>query len=97
MIAQNDIRSAALGWARGVSLVIAGTSSLLLIVYPYVLNGIPDWRVHTGLLIMMLGAAGLFMFGLGFQPRNRLVRGIFHPALAWLLFVVGVLTMVARG
>lgn len=82
------------GWARGWSLASAGSVSLLLLVYPYVLSGIPGWRVHTGLPIMMFGAAGLFMFGLGFSPRSRLVRGLFYPGLAGLLFAVGVLVMV---
>ncbi|WP_413993412.1 cyd operon YbgE family protein [Labrys okinawensis] len=94
MIARGKIAPLWHAWARGLSLASAGSVSLLLLVYPYVLSGIPEWRVHTGLPVMMFGAAGLFMFGLGFRPRNRLAQALFYPGLAGLLFVAGMLTMV---
>jgi predicted membrane protein len=94
MIAHDETASLLRGWIRAVSLAAAGGVSLVLLVYPYVLSSFPGWRVHTGLPIMMFGAAGLFMFGLGFDPKSRLVRGLFYPGLAWLLFGIGMLTMV---
>jgi predicted membrane protein len=81
--------SAARGWARALSLAVAGLVSLLLLVDPYVLSGIPSARVHAGLPLMMLGIAGLFMDGLGFEPRTRALRLAFHPAAAWLFFAIG--------
>jgi predicted membrane protein len=92
--ARGDRWAAARSWGRGLSLAAAGIASLLLLVYPYVLSGVPNWRVHAGLPIMMFGVAGLYIFGLGFEPRSRLVRGLFYPGLAWLLFTIGILTMV---
>ena len=77
-------------WGRALSLATASTVSLLLLLYPYVLNGIPGWRVHTGLPIMMLGVAALFMYGLGYHAKSRIVRALFHPAVGWLLFAVGI-------
>ncbi|MDQ0393305.1 cyd operon YbgE family protein [Labrys monachus] len=89
-----DLASAARSLARGFSLAIAGAVSLLLLVYPYILAGIPAWSVHAGLPLMMSGAAGLFMHGLGFEPRNGVLRVVFHPASAWLLFLGGLAVLV---
>ncbi len=95
MIAQSDHRQAASAWGRALALAAAGAASLLLMLYPYVLNGISGWRVHAGLPVMMLGVAGLFVAGLGFRPGSRLLRGLFHPACAWGLFAAGILVMVS--
>ena len=97
MIVRSETASLLRGSVRAVSLAAAGGVSLVLLVYPYVLSGIPGWRVHAGLPIMMFGAAGLFMYGLGFKPRSRLIRGLFLPPLAWLLFAAGMLSMVGGG
>jgi predicted membrane protein len=74
---------------RILSFAVAGSFSLVILLYPYLLTGVPPWRVHTGLPIMMLGAAGQFMHGLGFVPRIAAIRIVFHPVMAWLLFVAG--------
>ncbi|CAM5767118.1 hypothetical protein LMIY3S_02054 [Labrys miyagiensis] len=81
------------GWGRALSLAVAGIASLLLMLYPYVLNGVPGWKMHTGLPVMMLGVTGLYMAGLGFSPRSKLLRAIFHPLAAWMLFALGILVM----
>jgi len=78
------------GWmTRILSLAVAGLFSLVILVDPYLLAGVPSWRLHTGLPIAMLGGAGLFMHGLGFVPRTWILRILFHPATAWLLFTAG--------
>ena len=74
---------------RILSLVAAGLFSLVILIYPYLLAGVPSWRLHTGLSIAMLGNAGLFMHGLGFVPRIWILRMLFHPVTAWLLFIAG--------
>jgi predicted membrane protein len=74
---------------RSLSLAAAGLFSLAILVDPYLLAGVPSWRLHTGLPIAMLGAAGLFMHGLGFVPRTWILRILFHPAAAWLFFTAG--------
>ena len=81
--------AAARGWGRGLSLATAGGVSLVLLLYPYALRGVPDSRVHAGLPLMMLGAAGLFAHGLGFEPALRATRFLLHPVLSWLLFAAG--------
>jgi predicted membrane protein len=74
---------------RVLSLSAAGLFSLMVLVDPYLLAGVPSWRLHTGLPVMMLGGAGLFMYGLGFVPRTAAIRTVFHPATAWTLFIAG--------
>ncbi len=74
---------------RIMSLAVAGLFSLAILLDPYLLAGVPSWRVHAGLPIMMLGGAGLFMHGLGFVPRTEAIRLLFHPLTAWLLFAAG--------
>jgi predicted membrane protein len=85
--------SAARGWARALSLMAASLVSLVLLADPYVLSAIPASRIHIGLPVMMLGSAGLFMNGLGFELGTNTLRLIFHPALAWLLFAGGALVV----
>jgi len=94
MSARVDAKPSQAG-ARVLSLAAAGGFSLLLLLDPYVLRGIPDGRIHAGLPLMMLGAAGMFMHGLGFEAKSGFVRIVFHPAAAWLLFAAGALVIVA--
>jgi predicted membrane protein len=74
---------------RVLSLAVAGLFSLVILVNPYLLASVPSARLHTALPIMMLGNSGLFMHGLGFVPKARIVRIFFHPITAWLFFTTG--------
>ncbi len=76
-----------------LSLGVAGLISLSLLLDPYLLAGVPSWRLHTGLPIVMLGTAGLFIHGVGFVPRVGALRAVFHPLTAWLLLAVGAIVM----
>jgi predicted membrane protein len=80
-------------WARALSLAAAGVASLVLLLDPYVLRGIPDGQIHAGLPLMMFGSTGLFMHGLGFEGKTKALRRIFHRAAAWLLFATGMLVI----
>ena len=81
-------------WARALSLSVACFVSLLLLVDPYVLSAISDRRIHIGLPLTLSGIAGQFIYGLGFEPSTKIPRLVFHPAVAWLLFIVGALIVV---
>jgi predicted membrane protein len=74
---------------RILSLAAAGLFSLVILIDPYLLARAPSWRLHTGLPLAMLGAAGLFMHGLGFVPKATAFRVVFRPVIAWLLFASG--------
>jgi predicted membrane protein len=88
-LAEADPPAALRRMTRILSLAAAGLFSLVILLDPYLLAGVPSWRLHTGLPVMMLGGAGLFMHGLGFVPRTAAIRLLFHPVTAWLLFIAG--------
>jgi predicted membrane protein len=78
---------------RVVSFAVAAFISLLLMVDPYVLRPISDVCIHTGLPLVMLGVSGLFIHGLGLYARTRAWRIAFHPVVAWLLLMAGMLVV----
>jgi predicted membrane protein len=83
-------------WARSFSLAVAGAISLALMLDPFVLRGFPLDRIHEGLPIMLLGVAGSFVHGFGFRPTNRMMKGLAHPALSWILLGLGAALIAAR-
>ncbi len=83
------------GSARPISFIIALVASLALMLFPFLLHGINGARLHTGLPILMLGVAGMFVYGIGYIPDNRLIRILFSPVCAWVLIVAGGLLLLA--
>ena len=77
--------------------VSVGAVSLALMVDPYLLSGVSEPRIHSALPLMMFGTVGLFMYGLGFAPKTRAMRLIFHPVAAWLLFLAGAFALVGAA
>jgi predicted membrane protein len=80
-------------WARAFELAAVGAISLALTLDPYILGGVSSSRVHAGLPVLMLGVSSAFADGLGFSASSRLMRTLFHPALAWALIGVGMSLM----
>lgn len=81
--------------ARPASFSIALIASLSLMLFPFLLHGIDGRRLHTGLPILMLGVAGMFVYGIGYVPDNRFIRILFGPACASILICAGGLLLVA--
>jgi predicted membrane protein len=81
--------------ARPTFLVIALGASLALMLFPFLLHGIDGKRLHTGLPIMMLGVAGMFVYGSGYVPDTRFVRIVLGPACASVLIITGGLVLFA--
>jgi predicted membrane protein len=80
------------GWARGVSLASALALMTLITLFPRGLtveNGSPV--SHGVLTLIMWGMSAGFVHGVGFVPRNRVLRVLLGPVVAWLLMGVGVL------
>jgi len=73
------------GWARAMSLVTALALMLLITLMPRGLVT-PDGSAisHGVLTLIMWGMSAGFVHGMGFVPRNRLVRMAFSPLVAWL-------------
>jgi cyd operon protein YbgE len=78
------------GWARGVSLLAALGLMLLVTLLPRGLtveDGSP--LGHGVLMLIMWGMSAGFVHGVGFVPRNRVLRLLLGPLAAWLGMAVG--------
>lgn len=73
------------GWARGVSLGAAITLMLFVTLLPRGLTT-PDGSAisHGVLTLIMWGMSAGFVYGIGFVPRNRVVRCLLGPVVAWM-------------
>jgi predicted membrane protein len=58
-------------------------------LFPFLLRHVPQTTLHTALPVLMLGAAGAMVHGIGFTPDHKLFRVLFGPATAWALVFVG--------
>jgi cyd operon protein YbgE len=79
------------GWARGVSLLVALTLMMLITLLPRGLtteDGSP--LSHGVLTLIMWGLSAGFVHGVGFVPRNRFLRMLLGPVIAWAGMAVGV-------
>ena len=78
------------GWARGVSLLAALTLMLLVTLLPRGLTTEDGSPIGHGMLtLIMWGLSAGFVHGVGFVPRNRILRVLLGPVVAWLLMAVG--------
>jgi predicted membrane protein len=76
-------------WARTISLVVAGSISLALMLDPYLLRGFSLSRIHEGLPLLLLGVAGAFVHGFGHRAASTFMRALAHPMLSWALLGFG--------
>ncbi len=81
--------------ARMLSLLAASGLSLLIILYPQAVMPGGVAPGHSALMLCMWGIAGGFVHGVGFVPRNALLRVALGPLAAWPLMLVGTLLMLA--
>ena len=76
-------------WSRALSLLLASPLTLLLLIHPAAMLDAQGHYSHNLLMLVMLGVAGGFVHGVGFDPYARLWRLLFGPALAWPLLLMG--------
>ena len=80
------------GWARGVSLLVALTLMMLVTLLPRGLTQADGSPISHGLLtLIMWGLSAGFVHGVGFVPRNRFLRVLLGPAVAWLWMGLGMI------
>jgi predicted membrane protein len=78
------------GWTRSVSLLVALTLMILVTLLPRGLT-VPDGDPisHGVLVLIMWGMSAGFVHGVGFIPRNRILRVLLGPLVAWMGMGVG--------
>ena len=86
----------ALRVGQALSFVLGLAASVSLMLFPFLLHGVPGTRLHTGLPIMMLGVAGTLIYGIGYVPDNRALRFLFSPLCAWALIIAGGFVLVLK-
>jgi cyd operon protein YbgE len=78
------------GWAQGLSLGTAIAMMLLITLLPRGLTTVDGSPINHGqLMLIMWGMSAGFVHGVGFVPRNPVLRAVFGPVIAWLLMGVG--------
>lgn len=78
------------GFARAVSLVSALALMILVTVLPRGLAAPDGTPIGHGLLaLIMWGMSAGFVHGVGFVPRNKVLRLVLGPVAAWLGMGVG--------
>jgi predicted membrane protein len=86
---------AAMPAARAISLAAALAASLALMLFPFLLRHVPGTRLHSALPVLLLGVAGLLVYGIGFIPDNRFLKILFGAMAPWVLVVGGIVLMAA--
>jgi predicted membrane protein len=81
---------------RTASFIAALTTSLALTLFPFLLRQVQASRLHGALPIMLLGVAGMLVYGIGYRPDNRLLRVLFGPICAWALTIGGAWALLAQ-
>lgn len=76
-------------WSRALSLLLASPLALLLLIHPAAMLDEQGRYSHSLLMLVMVGVAGGFVHGVGFDPYNRLWRLLFGPSCAWPLLALG--------
>lgn len=83
--------------ARLLSLALAVTLAVLILIYPRAVAASLDDVRHGLLSLLMWGIAAGFVHGVGFVPRLWLWRLVFHPVLGWLLMGFGTWWVLLNG
>jgi predicted membrane protein len=81
--------------ARAVSLAIAVAISVSLLAWPILVVSADGSVDHRWLTLLMWSMAAGFVHGVGFVPRNRLLRVALGPVAAWGMSMLAVLALSA--
>jgi predicted membrane protein len=68
---------------RVASLVFATITSIIGLVFPYVLAQQATALNQTILLAMLAAISGAFIYGVGFQPRTKWANHLISPIITW--------------
>jgi cyd operon protein YbgE len=85
------------GWMRLLSITMAVTLSVLVLIYPRAVATSVSEVNHGLLNLLMWGIAIGFIHGVGFVPRLAVWRVVFHPVIGWSLMVFGILLTLSQS
>lgn len=74
---------------KGISLTLAASLALAVVVYPRGLIHQGSAPGHGMLMLLMLGMSAGFVHGVGFVPDNRWARMLLGPYVAWPILFFG--------
>ncbi|MHB1091972.1 cyd operon YbgE family protein [Thiobacillus sp.] len=78
------------GWVRAGSLGTALMMMVLITVFPRGLTAAGGSPISHGILtLIMWGLSAGFVHGVGFVPRNPVLRVVLGPLIAWPLMGLG--------
>jgi len=72
-----------------ISFILALGGSVLLMICPFLLRGLPSQKLHTGLPIIMAGAAIMIVSGIGYRADGKVLGWLFSLPVAWFLVGAG--------
>ena len=81
------------GLARALSLAISLAISVSVMAWPILVVSADGSVNHGWLSMLMWGMAAGFVHGVGFVPRNRLLRVVLGPIAAWGVSLLAVLAL----
>lgn len=80
---------------RGASLVFASITSMIGLVFPYVLAPQATALNQSILLVMMAAITGAFIHGVGFQPRAKWIDDLISPIITWPILALTIGSLLA--
>lgn len=82
--------------ARAISFAIALSITLSVVTYPRLYASDMHDVAHGLMALLMLGMSACYVHGIGFVPRNAVLRWTFSPWVAWPLVAVAVWGLATR-
>lgn len=70
-------------WTRALSLLLAASLSLALLLLPAMRGAALSPGAHAWLTPLVMALCAGFVHGVGFRPRRIWARAPLHPALLW--------------
>lgn len=83
--------------ARSASFVLASALSILVLLYPQVVASAPGEVQHGALTLLMWGIAAGFVHGVGFVPRNKILRFALGPLVGLPVMTLSAMALWLNG
>ncbi len=83
--------------ARFISLVLAATVSVALLVYPHVVGRQMTPAIHVMLPVLLLATSLAFVHGVGYRPQRRWASRVVRPRLIWPVLVASAAWLVLQA